>query len=401
MTSTQDLMNTETRLRPFARSVFVLLRHWRFLVVITLVAAVSSVIYALTLPDWYKATSTFLPPKDQTGTLERLGAGLSTTLRSIGLGTGTGDQVYSYISILESRRISENVIGEFDLFRVYDITDGSMEKALRALNNNTDFTFEEDGLVAISVWDQDAKRAAEMANFYLSQLRSISTALNVSEARAKREFMELQYMSVLDSLRDLENRFVAFQKRTKIYALPEQTEASLRAAGSSYAELSMLNVYLKLLEQRLGPDDAEVQNLRIMTKELERQIPGYGKTGILGVPGTSMDNLPDEALQYMRMYRDIETLSKLSALLLPMYQQSVLDEQKQMHVLVPLDLAVPAERKDRPKRSIIIVVLTMSVLTLGGVFLLLRDRMHYYRLSHPGEWEDLRRAFRFGKTRAS
>ena len=382
--------------RPFAHAFFVLLRHWRFLVFSVLLALIGSVVFALLMPNWYKATASFLPPQNQTGLLEKLAGGLSSTLRTIGIsGLGQSDGVYSFVSILESRQIGEKIIKEFDLMKVYEIDDGSMENALKALKNNTEFTFEEDGLLAISVWDKDPKRAAEMANAFFAELNNISTTLNASEAQANRQYVQLQYESVRDSLTFLEQRFVAFQKRTKIYALPEQTEATLRAAGDTYAELSMLKVYLKMLEQRFGANDADVQNLRAMTKEMEKEIPGMSGNNILGLMGSSMDKLPDEALEYMRMYRDIETLSKLHAFLLPIYQQSVLDEHKQMTVLVPLDRASVPERKDRPKRSLIVLVAVMSVLILAVTYVIGRERFRFYRERYSDEWKEVQESLRF------
>jgi uncharacterized protein involved in exopolysaccharide biosynthesis len=113
------------------------------------------------------------------------------------------------------------------------------------------------------------------------------------------------------------------------------------------------------------------------------------------MPGTNLKDLPDEALEYMRMYRDVETLSKLSAFLLPIYQQALLDEQKQMSVLVPLDQARVPERKDRPRRSLIIIVLTLSVFVLVSAFVLVRERLLQYRADHGDEWERIRRTLPF------
>ncbi len=390
-------MSTTDQNRPFVHSVFVILRHWRFIGFASLLAAAVAVVYALTMPNWYKSTASFLPPKRQVGMLEQLAGGLSSTLKTIGLGGSKKSGFYSTTSILESRRMGETIIEEFDLMNVYEIEDGSMEKTLRALAENTDFTFEEDGLVAISVWDKDAQRAADMANRFFERLNDISTRLNAAEAKANREFVRLQFMAVRDSLTVLEEKFIAFQKRTGLYSLPEQTEATLQAAGESYAELTRLKVYLHAAEQRFGSDDPDVVDLRIIVTEMEKQIPGMGGNNVLGLMGQSMKDLPDEALEYYRMYRDVETLSKLSAFLMPLYQQALLDEQKQLNVLVSLDRAGAAERKDRPKRSLIVLVAMFSVLFLSITFVLSRERFRYYKAEYPGEWDEVRKAMKFSK----
>jgi uncharacterized protein involved in exopolysaccharide biosynthesis len=380
--------------RPFVRSVFVLLRHWRFLLGVSAAAAVLGVVFALLMPNWYKSSATFLPPNREAGLLERMAGGLSSTLKTFGIAGNKGSDGYSYVSILESRRMAEILVKEFDLMKVYEIEDGSMEKTIKALSENSAFAFDEDGRVVIDVWDKDPKRAANIANAYFRHLNEISTELNATEARSNREFVELQYRTVQDSLRTLEEQFAAFQRRTKIYSLEEQTKATISAAGELYATLGLQKVRLSMLERSLGPDDAEVRALRIAVAELEKQVPGLGDNDLAGLLGDKIDDLPNEGLTYLRLYRDIEILSKLQGFMLPMYQQAVIDEQKQLNVLVPLDVAQPAERKDRPKRSVIVLAAGFSVFVLAIMFLLIRERFRWYAIVHPDEWASVRRTLK-------
>ncbi len=387
--------------RPFVRSVFVLLRHWRFLFGSAFVAVVVAVVFAVMMPDWFKSSSTFLPPQRQAGLLERMAGGLTSTLKSFGIaGAGGGSEGYNYISILESRRMGEMIVKEFDLMKAYDIDDKSMEKALTALSGNSEFSYEEDGRVVISVWDTDPKRSADIANAYFRNLNDISTSMNASEARNNREFVELQYRTVQDSLRTLEEKFAGFQRRTKIFSLEEQTKASISAVSEMYAALQAQKVNLAMQERILGPNDAEVRALRIAVSEMEKQVPGLGDNELSGLLGSKVGDLPNEGLTYLRLYRDIEILSKLQGFMLPLYQQSIIDEQKKLNVLVPLDEAKPAEHKDRPKRSVIVLAAGFSVFVLGMLFVLLRERFRYYAQSWPDEWAAVRRAMKFGKQKA-
>ncbi len=388
--------NISSDSRPFVRSVFVLLRHWKFLAGAFLTGAVVALVYALLLPNWYRSDASFLPPQGNSGLLERVTGGLSTTLKSFGIaGLGGEGEGYSYIAILESRRMGETLVKEFDLTKVYDIADGSMEKTLKALENNSEFSYEEDGRVVISVWDTDAKRAAAIADAYFTHLNEISTELNSKEARNNRAFVALQYNGIRDSLAKLENQFAAFQKRTKIFSLEEQTKATISAAGELYAQLKAQEVYLGMLETNLRPDDAEVRRQRALVEGLRKQVPGLGDNELTGLLGQKGTDLPEEGLAYLRLYRDIEILSKMQAFLLPMYQQSIIEEQKKMHVLVPLDPARPPERKDRPKRSIIVLAAGFSILAIAMAFVLLRERFRYYAQSYPDEWASVRRNMGF------
>ncbi len=390
-----DTHDTEHSSQPFVRSVFVILKHWKLLAVTFLVAVAASVALSLSLSNWYTATATFLPPQGSSGLLERVTGGLSSTLRSFGISSlGTQGEGYNYLAILQSRRIGEELVREFDLMEVYG-TDGSMEDALEELQSNSDFTAAEDGRMVISVTDYDPERAAEMAESYFRHLNDISTELNSIEARNNRTFVELQYTSTRDSLRELEQQLAAFQERTKIYALKEQTEAAVSAASELYAQLGLQKVYLSMLERNLGADDAEVRAQRAIVEEMEQQIPGMGDNELAGLVGREGTDLPEEGLTYLRLYRDIEILSKLQAFLLPMYQQAVIEEQKQMHVLVPLDRAEVPERKAGPKRSFIVLGTVVLALILAVAFVLIRERVQHYRAAYPDEWESLRRSMSF------
>lgn len=387
---------TSSPSRPFIRSVYVLLRHWKFLATVFVCAAVATLVYALLMPNWYRSDASFLSPQGGSGLLERVTGGLSSTLKTFGIaGIGGESEGYSYVAILESRRMAELLVKEFDLMKVYDIADGSMEKTVMALADNSEFSYEEDGRVVISVWDTQPKRAAGIANAYFQHLNEIATELNSSEARDNRAFVELQYFGIRDSLGKLENQFAAFQKRTKIFSLEEQTKATISAAGELYAQLGLQKVYLGMLERNLGPDDAEVRSQRALVQELTKQVPGLGDNELTGLLGDKGTDLPEEGITYLRLYRDIEILSKLQGFLLPMYQQSIIEEQKQMHVLVPLDKAHVPELKDRPKRSVIILAASFSVLALAIAFLLLRERFRYYALAEADEWASVRRKMGF------
>ncbi len=390
----------EEQNRPFIRSIFVLLRHWRFLVVSFLLAATVAAVFAFTSPNWYKASATFLPPQRQKSLFEQVATGLSSTLKTFGLsgiGSGSSGQ-YSFLAILKSESMGERIVKEFNLLHVYEIRDSSMEKALKALRNNTEFEFTEVGSVVISVWDTDPQRAADMANAFFKNLNEISTRMNATEARSNRKFMELQYNTTMKRLNALEDSFAVFQKRTKLYSLPEQIEAAVKAAGDIQARLSLQKVYLGILERRLGPDDADVQTARVAVEELEKQIKGFQGADLKALLGTDFNNLPDEAVTYFRLYREIEVLSKLQGFLLPMYQQSLIEEQKQMTMLVPLDTARTPESKDRPHRSIIILLTGFSVLVLSMALVLIRERLRYYAALYPGEWKRVLDAMKFKKS---
>ena len=57
----------------------------------------------------------------------------------------------------------------------------------------------------------------------------------------------------------------------------------------------------------------------------------------------------------MRYFREVELQGKIMEFILPMYEQSKIEEQKSIPTVVVIDPAVPAQLKDSPKRMFIIL----------------------------------------------
>jgi capsule polysaccharide export protein KpsE/RkpR len=107
-------------------------------------------------------------------------------------------------------------------------------------------------------------------------------------------------------------------------------------------------------EQLYGSEAAETNVLRSSLQEMRAKLNDL-KTGMdknassYFVP---MNVMPDVALQYLRLTREVEIQSKLKAFMLPSYEQSKLDETKQSLSYLTLDKAIPPTKKSRPKRSL-------------------------------------------------
>ncbi len=381
--------------RPIVRAIVILIRHWRFLLLCFIVAAIVSGIISFTIPNSYRAVASFLPPQKQSGLLESVTSGLSTTLRSFGLSkmANTSSGVYSYLAILQSKSMGEKIVKKFDLIKVYEISSGSMERAIKSLSENTEFSFEEEGYLTVAVEDTDPKRAAEMANTYVDFLNAINTDLSATEARSNRLFLEQQYNATNPTIKNIEDSFIVFQKRTKLYSLTDQSKAALTASASAYAQLMYQQVGAKVAEKMFGENDADVILAKTKLRELEKTLGSFQSGKGFGDILPPMKDLPKEGMEYMRLYRDYEIFSKYLGFLMPMYQQAKIDEQRQSQAVVRLDLASPPELKSKPKRSIIIALASLSMLVLGMAFVLMRDRISFYRAQHPDEWTAIRESF--------
>ncbi len=350
--------------------LYILVRRRKFIVTTILATALITAAITLLMPNWYAATASVLPPKRPGGLLSILESGVGSVLKNIpGLGgrLGGSSEVYSYMAILQSRTAMERVVHKFDLLKVYKIDDNKMEKAIRTLTANCEFDFANEGNITITVYDKEPQRASDMANYFIELLNEISVDLGTREAKNNREFVEKRYQQNLRDLKMAEDSLKAFQQKTGIYALPEQTASAIKAATEMKTEALAKEVEYGLAKRTLGADNPRTQSLQMQMAEINKQLleMKYGASDAdqslsLFVP---FKNIPELGTMYVRLFREFQIQSKLMEYLLPLYEQAKIDEQKDTPVVLVLDKAVPPERKARPKRSLIVLIF-MALATL-------------------------------------
>jgi tyrosine-protein kinase Etk/Wzc len=207
-----------------------------------------------------------------------------------------------------------------------------------------------------------------MANYFVEVLNELNIKLNTEEARNRRLIIERRYLQNLADLKQAEDTLKKFQQRYGIYYLPEQTKAAVTAAAELEAQIIAEEVKLGILRRQLGEDAPEVKLAKIQIEEMRKRLNQMkeGSDKIknemsLFVP---FKDVPELGLQYLRLYRDYEIQNKLLEFILPLYEQAKIEEQRDVPVVQVLDRAVPPEKKARPFRTLIVVSVFASALTL-------------------------------------
>jgi tyrosine-protein kinase Etk/Wzc len=334
----------------------VLTRHRRFISRFVLSVTVIVTVVALLMPKWYKSTASVFPA-EKSDLLGALG-GISSLARSLSPGRalsalGTNPEADRYMAILKSGTVLGAVIERFRLDSVYGITSFKMEKTTKELLNNTEFSVETEGNITITVYDKEPQRAADMANYFVELLNKTNAELLVQNAKGNREFIEDRYNKNMADLTAAEDSLRLFQKRYGIIAMPEQTEASIKAAAEIAAQLALKEIQLGVLRRTQSADNPAVVASRIEVEELRSKLDEMGSIGAsiggdvkLFVP---FSKVADLGMEYLRRYRDVEIQYKILQIITPLYEQAKVEERRQTPSVVMLDRAGPAERKSKPK----------------------------------------------------
>ena len=401
--------------------ILVILTKWRkFIVINSLIVTIVTVAVSMLLPKWYASTVSVLPPQKKSGLAGDL-AGFSTVFQDFSkalgrVATSAPQEIYNYLAILNSRTVMEKVIREFNLRQVYELEAGApIENVIAALGEQIDFAVHEEGNVTITVYDRVPQRAADMANYFVKLLNEISLELGIREAQSHREFVERRYRQAQSDLRAAEDTLKNFQEKRGVYAMPEQIKAAIAAAAELKSQILIKEIGLGVFERVFEKDAAEIQRARLELNEMNKKLAEmkYGtekrleeKTLNLFVP---FRDVPELGMEYLRLYRDFEIKNKLLAFLLPIYEQAKIEEQKNIPVVLVLDKAVPAEKRAKPRRSIIVLFAAGSSLFLGIIvalwceaFLRLKANPERYRKIQQGIILPLRQSWRvFAKEKAN
>ena len=327
-------------------------RRWRRIAAIAAAAAVLSVVTALLLPSWYRASASLLPPGDEDSAF-----GLSSLLKGIGVpGVKVPTQSQPadvFVAILKSRRVNEEIVRRFDLRTRYKKK--LLADALRELAQHTRFSVDDAGIIQIEAEDHDPKQAADLANAYIDVLDRFNREVRMTKGRRTREFVGQRLADTEKQLHDAEEAFAAYQATHKTPPLSPDAASALSSIAGMYAQREALQVRLGIIKgYTQGPSDEETQ-IQAELAQLDRRLAEVPETGIAS----------------LRLLRDLKTFEQLRALLIAQYEQARIDEVRDVATIEPLDVATPPEKRARPKRTLIVLTGLMLGLGVGATLALI------------------------------
>jgi uncharacterized protein involved in exopolysaccharide biosynthesis len=354
--------------------------HWKLLLLAPIVAGLVALAVAFVLPKSYLSRTVFLPPQQQqsaaSAALAQLGAlsGLATAAGGL---KSPADQ---YVALLQSTTVADRIVDQFDLIKVYD-TDYRFQ-ARDELADNVRITLgKKDGLVTIEVVDRSPQRAADIANRYVEELRTMTSRLALTEAQQRRVLFESQLKQTRDQL-------TAAQQALQASGFSQSAlRADVRASAEGYARLraeaTAAQVRLEALRRNLADSTPEVQQAVSVLGSLRAQLSKLEES-------TSLDGGPD----YITKFREFKYQETLFELLARQYEMARVDEAREGALIQVVDEAKPAEWKHRPLRTLIAVGAALAALILVAVFLMVRQawRNAAQRQQTAAKMADLRSA---------
>jgi len=104
--------------------------------------------------------------------------------------------------------------------------------------------------------------------------------------------------------------------------------------------------------------------------------------------GVYIATLPEAQMRFMQLSRDVIIQSKIIEALTPILEQVRMQEKRDTPAVVQLDTAVPAEKKAKPKRLIIILSAGVSSILLSLLYVSLVERWRRFQRENPERYAE-------------
>ncbi|MFI5200844.1 MAG: GumC family protein [Candidatus Kapaibacterium sp.] len=372
--------------KAWVENIAILLRHKTLIITVTAIVTVATGIYAfMFMPNYYKASAVILPARHEGGGLDNITSGITSSLKDIGLSKlgGGSEESYTALSLMKSRELMGTVVKQFHFISIYK--DKNLPDAIDDFSKNLDGELTEDGNFIVSFEDTSAVRAAQVTNAVVAQINDVNARLSQDEAKHNISASQARYEQNVADLDSAEAALGAFQQKYGVFALPQQAQAELAAMAQLEAQKYTAEIQLQNAEQLYGSNSSEVSVYKTTVDQLASKLgemqAGQDMKASAFVPTNVM---PEVALQYLRLMREVEIQSKLKAYILPEYEQAKLDEEKNLYGFVTLDTASVPVRKAGPHRSIILLAAMMGTGVIMAVCVIIltnirRMRMNFVR----------------------
>lgn len=353
-----------------------LFRHKWIILLMMFIAGVSATIYSLYFVEvQFKSTVNLVPPKSQGDAFDNIMTNVGSSLKNLGLGSlggGSGGE-YEYMVILDSRTVKDSLIKKYNLSKVYDIPEAEETKLRKAFDANLALDFLKDGNYLISVWDTDKNRAAEIANDYASIANAKATEIAQSETVYNLHYLENRVTNLDEKLKLISDTLAKFSSKYKIFSIEDQAKGYADLLSELKSSKFMYEIMFDINKNKYGEEDYQTKNISDVITQINKKI--NQTENVPGVIGNfDMSNATDIGLEYARLYTEFETYSKVKAFLIPTLEKTRLDLNKNSSNLFVVDKAIPADKKDRPKRSLIVIGAIFGAFFLSIFFIIVITR---------------------------
>lgn len=300
-------------------SYYLLALLWRKKKTIALTVTITTIVVlgvSFLLPKYYKATAVLIPETDQSK-LAGLAGNLSSIASIAGLSVGEVPMEQLYPAIIESETVLHNVI--LHKYRSVEYS------------NPVDL---------IQYWKYDDN----------------SEAMNFQEALKK-------LRQELD---------VSVDKKTNIVSISILMKEPQLAADVVNLVTKELDDFMRTKRKTSASEQGRWIETRLVEVDSSLKV-AEEKLKVFREKNRHPENSPELLLEQGRLAREVDTKTAVYTSLEQQYELARIQEVKNTPVVNVMDMAYPAARKEKPKKSVIVIVAFLLSLVVSIGYTVVRD----------------------------
>jgi len=364
----------------------IIARRSRLILFSTLAAAALAVIFSFFMANIYSATAKILPPQ-QEGTLLPSIMGQMGNLGAVaGDVLGKGNKADMYLEILKSQAIMDPIIDRFKLMELYN-QDYRQYTYDRLEDNSSIEAGKKSGIISITVDDKDPKRAAALANAYVEELDRLMKRVNVTGSGQKRIFLEQRLAAARADLAKAEDALRTFQSKHKTIVIEKQAEATIKGIAELRAQLAAEEVQLATFRRQFTDSSQEVKNAKSSVNNLRGQIARLEGAGT-GDAIPSVGSVPAIGQEYLRLMREFKTQEAIVETLTKQRELASISEASTVSTLQVVQTATPPDRKSKPSKRKLVMLVTLSALFLSTAFAFILENVEKMTAEEKEKWRN-------------
>ncbi len=351
--------------------------RWLLLLVGSVVTGALALAASYLITPTYTARASILPAQQQQNATLAALSQLGPLAGFAGGVTGVKSAADQYISLMESVRVADRIVDRFDLMKVH--ASQYRFEARNALASRVRIAIDKKGgLIVVEVDDHDPKRAADIANQYVAELKRLTSELALTEAQQRRALFETKLQTSREALAQAQRALQA--SGFNAAALRAEPRATADAYAKLKAAVSASEVRLQALRRTLTDSAVEVQQQLAELGALRRQ---------LGDAEVALPSAHEES-DFVGKYREFKYHEALVELYSKQTELARLDEGREGGLIQVVDVATPPEWKSKPKRGVIALSSAIAAFFLFACFLYVRRSVRTSR-KDPATDEKYRR----------
>lgn len=308
-------------------------KNRKTVILITVITAVIAIVVSVLMTPLFRSTAIVFPAATSTVSFSE-----QRNAKASSMDFGEEEQAEQLIQILQSSRIRNRIVQKFDLMKHYEISADDANKNYKlgkAYNNHITFTRTRYGSIEISVLDRDKELAANIANKIVQLIDTV-----------KNEMVQ-------------ERTVPAFQISQRKKDLLQQDINTILVELDSLSKLGVVSI-----EGRANLFQAYNDSKNAADRDFFKDKIDVNQK--YGARFDGLEELRDEKLTKLAKFEDA-------------YDQAESDANTLFNHKFVVEPAVVADKKDKPKRMIIVLMATIGGFVFSIFALLIRARLKELR----------------------